>query len=60
MIDITVNDILAMRDALDKADVPRQGREMHYINEDGEYAVLKSPNTSKCWTVTKRNINESK
>jgi len=52
-MNIKVEDILAMQKKLDEANVPKQGREMHYIDDNGEYAVIVAPKRNECWTVTK-------
>ena len=52
-MNIKLEDILAVQKKMDEADIPKQGREMHYIDENGDYAVAKMSRIKECWTVTK-------
>jgi len=52
-MNIKLEDILAMQKKLDEANVPKQGREMHYIDDNGEYAVMVTLGRNEYWTVTK-------
>lgn len=54
MSDLKEKDIRDMLDILDNADVPKYGRELHYVDNNGDYAIKKIPRVKECWIVTKQ------
>ena len=55
MSDITVEDILKIKDELDKANVPEYGRVAAITDENGTIIVSGHKFAKECWTVTNPN-----
>lgn len=54
MSEVTVEDILRLRDAMDDNNVPEYGRVAAITDENGTVIMSGKEFNSQCWTVTKR------